>query len=80
MSPVCHAPLSAMQAARGGSLQEPLLQLLGLRWEGLGAALSLPVLLTAVLFLGPLTTWAWERYHDASSTRRSRPALQVTHG
>ncbi|BDA49207.1 CAAX prenyl protease 2 [Coccomyxa sp. Obi] len=54
-----------------------LLRLLGLRWNGLGAAATLPVLLTAALFLGPLTIWAWDLHHGELASRPGRPAIQV---
>jgi hypothetical protein len=53
------------------------MQLLGLRIEGLAAAATLPVLLTAALFLGPLTVWAWDWHQGVLAGRHSRPLIQV---
>ncbi|EIE24782.1 Abi-domain-containing protein [Coccomyxa subellipsoidea C-169] len=51
--------------------------LLGLRLSGLGAAVTLPVLLTAALFLGPLTVWTLDWYQGVLAGRRGRPLIQV---
>lgn len=61
----------------GGTVTEVLLQLLGLRLNGLVAAATLPMLLTAALFLGPLTIWAWDWHHGELASRPGRPAIQV---
>lgn len=66
-----------MQAGSKEGLQDAVLQLLGLRLSGLGAAVTLPVLLTAALFLGPLTVWALDWYQGVLAGRRGRPLIQV---
>lgn len=45
-----------MQASRSAA---STLQLLGLQWKGLPAALAAPLSLTAALFAGPLLLLAW---------------------
>ena len=62
---------------RHDSTQGLLLELLGLRWEGLLAAATLPVLLTAALFLGPLCMLTWDRCHASSINTEQRSLLQV---
>jgi hypothetical protein len=55
-----------------GKLGGVLLRCLGLRKEGLAAAAALPVLLTALLFLGPLAMLAWDALHGSSAGRPRR--------
>lgn len=59
-----------------------LLRSLGLRKDGLAAAATLPVVLTALLFLGPLAMLVWDALHGTSAGKprrrlpEARPSLQ----
>ena len=55
-----------------------VMRLLGLRWQGLPAAVLLPTMLTAALFLGPLALMALRWRSDAACTPQlDRALLQV---
>lgn len=70
-----------MISAQAGHPQwkvQHLIQLLGLRWQGLPAALVLSTILTAALFLGPIALMAlrW-RSDTAFAPQLDRTLLQV---
>ena len=57
-----------------GQAGAAVLELLGMRASGLLAAVALPVLLTALLFLGPLAMLGWRLWHgDDARQPRKRP-------
>ena len=54
-----------------------LLQSLGLHGEGFAAAATLPVLMTALLFVGPLCMLAWDMWHGISMRVHMRRVSEV---
>ena len=54
-----------------------VLQLLGLRTQGLAAAAIVPVLLTAVLFLGPLSLLFFKWHSRGHTEQLERSLLEV---
>jgi hypothetical protein len=65
------------QASESGEGRELVLRLLGLRLEGTFAAATLPTLLTATLFLGPLSLLALKWRSKESIEQVNRNLLQV---
>lgn len=60
-----------------GQARTAVLELLGMRATGLPAAVALPVMLTALLFLGPLTMLGWGLWHGTDAKQPQKRPMEV---